>query len=695
MRKSLISFLAVSTSFIILFLIALAVSVLVPVDLSINYAELQKVFAVPMDGFAPEPYERLIYIVNTLLAPILCGCFYVFFARLIKKEVLSKIKILTWILPIVVLYLFGYIAFLGLQFTHFDYLDSSGFVRYPWMTFAVNIVIFSFLLLGRRYGPEGNHFTVKAFGRALYWGVGIFFIILIFLETIFNEYEAYVPHIHFVAYFDSVAQVLLGKHLLLDFSPQYGMYAWILAPIFRLIGLDVLRFTIVMGILKMVIYGCFLVLLYRALDNKLIAFLCFTTICFYTRMRVLLDVSKDPYFQYYPHRMIFPVMLVTLSWFYISSNSPNARKALYVFNSLLSALATLWNPDTGLVVTMAWFGLLLYNELYNISKRGLKQTLLGIMPHIFALAFAYLLVFGLFSISAYSETGNFPNFIPSKDYAQLFFVYGYFMLPMSVIHPWNMVVLAYLLGLYFPIRSLINNNLGKVELRPPQHQELMFITSLMGVGLFNYFIGRSHDFNLIATPWPGYILLALYVEGPTKQILSVLRSCIFSWRIKALVLLRKSFRTGVFIGLLYFFGSSLVSVAGILPDYISIINTRLSQIQKGIPPNLLNDVQFIQQTSQQEDVILIFSDYAPELYLYTNHQRPVNIAGFGEIILVQDIQKIDSFLTDPPLHAKIYWDKRFYDINDYYYKIDPYMYSSISLKATSPDNTLVLFESIP
>ena len=75
-------------------------------------------------------------------------------------------------------------------------------------------------------------------------------IILVSIATVFNEADPFVPGGHFLAYFDSVVQVFLGKTLLVDMAPQYGLYALLLKPLFKVIGLSVLNFTLVMAGLK-------------------------------------------------------------------------------------------------------------------------------------------------------------------------------------------------------------------------------------------------------------------------------------------------------------------------------------------------------------------------------------------------------------------------------------------------------------
>jgi len=78
-------------------------------------------------------------------------------------------------------------------------------------------------------------------------------------------------------------------------------------------------------------------------------------------------------------------------------------------------------------------------------------------------------------------------------------------------------------------------------------------------------------------------------------------------------------------------------------------------------PDTLNDkINFIKTNSHQGDQILILSNLAPELYLYTNTPKPLRVPGFGgELVLKSDAEEIFDFLRMPPMNAKIFWDPTF------------------------------------
>ncbi len=209
--------------------------------------------------------------------------------------------------------------------------------------------------------------------------------------------------------------------------------------------------------------------------------------------------------------------------------------------------------------------------------------------------------------------------------------------------------------------------------------------------MFNYFVGRSHPLNLLASIWPVYFLLAVFTQKLYKRIAPVVHSSCFSWKVKIQLAAKYSFQSILFFGLFYFLGSSLVSIGNNIPSYVEIIRERIAVVLKGTPPDFLQEVEFIQSTSKPDDPVFIISDYAPELYLYTLHRPPINVPSFDEIFLYTDVNKMVDFLRNPPQNAKIYWDQRFYDNQSYVNDINPTNFPNLKARGASPDKNIVLF----
>ena len=80
-------------------------------------------------------------------------------------------------------------------------------------------------------------------------------IVLVFVACVFTDKGLYSGELHFTAVFFPVVQVYEGKGLLMNCASQYGLYPQLLLPLFRVISLSILTFTLVMGLLTAASYA--------------------------------------------------------------------------------------------------------------------------------------------------------------------------------------------------------------------------------------------------------------------------------------------------------------------------------------------------------------------------------------------------------------------------------------------------------
>lgn len=649
---------------------------------------IETIFEIPIARFRPEPQESAIFLTTVLTTPILCAAAYFalnkFYGSLkhwLGRRGIYRFLNLFWLSAAISL------TFFGLKNAEFGYLQVSTLAMAPGLTLFFNMLVF-LLILKTTMRSGHRSLTLKKILKWVYFSSGIAIILLIALETIFNDAEFYVPEIHFVAYFDSVVQVYLGKSLFVNFGSLYGAYALLLKPIFALIGLDVVKFTVVMGVFKAIVYLILLFLLWQVTKNKLIALMGFVSLFFYTRMRASLDIYDDPYFQYNPHRMFFPVLFIMMLWLYLNQKQPSGRKRFYWALMLMTPLSVLWNPDTGLVIVVTWLIFLIYQELLQIQSQKVDQVFFNSGKHLLAWLGSFLTGFVIFLLYTYFSSGSFPNLASAAEYIKPYYSYGFYMLPMPLLHPWNMVVLFYLIGLLIGIGHLVDSS-GLLKTSPTKQDQaivqLVFALSILGVGLFSYYVGRSHDLSLIVPAWPIFVLMVIFSDQLLQQLSPILRSRAFGWKKKLWVAFQKDLKAFTLAGMLYFMSASMLSVLVAMPAYLDVIAYRQKAIAQGQPDFIKQQVEFIQSTARPGDQILVLSDYAPELYLYTEYPRPLPIAGFGEIIFKKEWEIIHQFLSNPPQGAKIYWDTSFNEL-------DPSSYDNLLIIDSTGSNKMILLE---
>jgi len=565
-----------------------------------DLSTINTIFIADIKDFHPEPNERILYFVTTLSILFICGASYMLLRKYFYNSSQPRLKTLFRI--------FGYISILALlglmilglnNIPEFSYLGSSSMIQKPFLTLIINIFLFGLVFYINQ--PDPTHFGIKhKLIKIIYSSFGFINISLIFLETIFNESDKWVPKIHFTAYFDSVAQVFLGKNLYVDTFSQYGSYALLLNPIFKIIGLDVLRFTIVMGMIKAIIYFCLLVLIWKISKNKIISLIGFAAIAFYTRMRYPIDFPTEPYFQYHPHRLLFPVLFILLAWFYISIKQSNKNTYIYYLISILCPISILWNPDTGLIVMGTWLIFLIFNEFLFFNQKQLKQIILNCINHLIGNIWVSIYIFSAFVVYIFLTSGEWPNIAGSAEYIKLFNYYGFFMLPMPPIHIWNIVILVYVIGLLVSISFMIDTSRSQeidqgneVDFKIPQ---LYFILSIIGIGLFYYYVGRSHTYNLIGPSWPSLLLCIIFADQLFTRISPILKIPINGFRQIDFKIILNDIKVYVFIGLFYFLGQSVPSVFISFPAYRDVIMSRFRDIREGLPPTLVSQANFILST---------------------------------------------------------------------------------------------------
>jgi hypothetical protein len=321
----------------------------------------------------------------------------------------------------------------------------------------------------------------------------------LFIVSTTNEGpRRYLEGQHLDAVLYSVAQVTQGRGMLVDTINQYGLYPQFLEPLFKVVGLSVLSFTITMWLLVVIGFFCIGRLLWENIETRWLVPIAFLSVVYYSYFSSRTWMPDDSYLPYHPLRFLFPSVGLYLFDRYIRCPSPVA----YFLSLAVASLAILWNPDSGVALFGAWISLLAYREFSSLTPgSALKGTLIHCLRAsivLIAAASAYSF-FALFRYHAWRNWGLLTVNLP------VFYRYGGMMLPMPPNHPWILLIALYILTLARAGRSLLDGE-------DSPRQQLMMVTTVLGTGLFIYYQGRSNDNNLTMVIWPGIVLLALYAD---------------------------------------------------------------------------------------------------------------------------------------------------------------------------------------
>jgi hypothetical protein len=182
---------------------------------------------------------------------------------------------------------------------------------------------------------------------------------------------------------------------------------------------------------------------------------------------------------------------------------------------LLGAIGTLWNLDSGLMIVLAFFGVLIFkwfvlwslgnHDEYFSERRRLQNALL------IHLGTFFIVVLSMF-VYLYLKGGNAIHWDWLFKYQHLFYSLGLAMIPMPLQpSPWMALLAIYLLGVLVAAKLWAFNPKSK-------EAELLSFLSMLGLGLFVYYEGRAHDYNLVTVCWPAFVLLPIIADRVLRSV---------------------------------------------------------------------------------------------------------------------------------------------------------------------------------
>jgi Concanavalin A-like lectin/glucanases superfamily len=451
-----------------------------------EYAALADRYVIP-DLCRPQPGPTHVYLIGAVF--LSASLFGTAFAWRRWGNRLPLGAGLVWGLEVAFVVGLAVMAWLALLGDDYYHLRLNLFFKSPLL--AVPLLSAAFLAMRWDWGS-------KRFVRPLMHLIALGLAGMVVLGSLFDDKGEYTGGLHFTAVFFPVVQVYEGKALLIDCASQYGLYPHLLQPLFALTGLTILRFSLVMGLLTGGSYLALWAFLWRACENKSAALIGFAALLFNCWFSFVNRAGLDLYFQYLPIRFVFPALLVFFAWrqFYCPTR--------WLYWSLLTFLAVgvLWNLDAGLPALLAWMATLCFAELFGRDWRGVARR---VACHLAAAGCVLTAVVALYSGVIRLRYGAFPDYGQFFHYQRLYFVAGYYRLPFTLPSPWMLVVLTYLAGLAYAAFALVAR-------RDSPRAKIIFLLSVLGVGLSSYYQVRSHPIVLLLVWWPCQILLALFLD---------------------------------------------------------------------------------------------------------------------------------------------------------------------------------------
>jgi hypothetical protein len=563
--------------------------------------------------FKNEKIETINYFLFVIVSSFLLFLLINYFIK--KKFFIFKYKIYLILLYTFIVFAIYFFSVLSYPDLGFKYIEKfiNNYIFYTHTIFSISILSFAIVFFFYLKKKIDKILFLKFFN--LVYPISIYYIfILLFLLNVFslNAFKDNgIFSFHFDPVYFSVVQVMGGDALLLNnFTNQYGLYPQFLEPFFRVFGLNLFNFSIIMSLLLCALFLFIYLFIDSLVTNKFVVLTGFSAVIFFSYFSIQIS-SEDYYFQLFPIRFFFLgfiLLIISKNWITVKN-----EKLYSWYGYIISSISILWNFEFGIVLFLSFLFYVLYRNLYEKSfDKAVKKILINILKSFFVL----ILILIFYSFYIYFRYDNFPNYLDLIS-AHKLFTLGYYMLPIPIIYPWNLLCIIYLLSL-----SVCIYNLRKKKIK--EWSSKFFFITIYGIGIFFYYLGRSVDGNLIAISFPAIIVLVLYLEILLKNIRKNNQISL-------------NFIISVFI--IFFFTSSYLSLFSNFEKFYKLSKTRNSWFGNNIDKNLKNNIECIKKNTQTGEKILLLSKHQAILH---NQSKTFSVytPALTELIYVSDSNRL-------------------------------------------------------
>lgn len=412
---------------------------------------------------------------------------------------------------------------------------------------------------------------------------------------------AMTAHLDAVLY--SVSQVANGKSVLVDLPAQYGLYAEFLGPIFGLTGgASVLKFTLIMALLQTMAVLMVLSVVFGLVRTRLMRLLCAGSLA--SVIGYVFMAPSDAYFQYYPIRFFFPAVVTFLHWYHLTRPARWRTSLL----GALAALAIFFNIDSGIPAFGSCLASFVIATILSRTQRRVHLRHLGVF------LVSALVATTVFIALLYLK-GTVPDWTELLRYQRLFYLGATYMLPMA--HKpdlWMLVVGVYILGIVSCMHFASAGRLTVVW-------RAIFQLSVLGVGLFAYFQGRSHIIVLLLASWPAFLILFTLADRTTRAVRARLLSP--EWRVAAFASV--------------FLGSFLTCVFAVkVPPMWVAMNAAVEEANGAQENHVTRNISFIRSQTKDGGAIVIVAPHDAVYYMELGIAAAASGPGVTENLLPVD-----------------------------------------------------------
>lgn len=322
-------------------------------------------------------------------------------------------------------------------------------------------------------------------------------------------YSMYTPNIfgrgelsdayHGHAYFNSVYNIYQGMPYTHNVTSIYGHYGLFFKIPMELVHGDFKAFVAMVAGIGAFAHICAFLILELLVKSRVLRVLGALAVTF-----PVLGMRGGFYWQVWPHRVIFPMLLFLYGAWILKKELCNFWTA--VGGYLICLLAILWNTETGLILTVAWAGMLI-SRFLSVGKIKIRRLLWLSFAQFAGMAGAVFGAYGtvnLYNILKHSPANSFEDFlIPLLSGS---YMTGVLHLDMPTEpNAYMAVITLFLTGVAMGIAGWF----GDKEKRRWE-TDLVFLLSVGALGCLVYYMNRPSYHNLDCISLSA-VLLAAYL----------------------------------------------------------------------------------------------------------------------------------------------------------------------------------------
>jgi hypothetical protein len=466
---------------------------------------------------------------------------------------------------------------------------------------------------------------------------------------------------HLNAMLDALSQSIDGHHLLVDFPHIYGGYGEMLAPVLRLFPRAMAVPLVALAVPTGLGIGFWLLAAFRLIRHPAVLALGATAILGVTYLSAL-----PPNYCYGTPRTLFPSLGLLLVISYL--RRPAA--ALFWIISVIAAIAPVWNLDTGLVLWFAWTLTLLAGDAARcgwMRAMGHGAAQLALLAAVWAAFFLYLRL----------ASHEAPNLGLLFYFQSMVVKTGYFCVAMIAPSAWTFVVLLFVTG-------LVVSTLAHLRRRLPWKGRVVLFLSLLSIGMFSYYMGRSAESNLISVSPPAILLAGMMGSEALSRIRRGILPPVTRWFFVPWAAM-------IFWWAFLFF----VQLPVILQREVQLAGEAIHPAPSFVQTN----ADFAaQQVRPGEAGVFFLSGHSGFYYYLTGTTRTLRIPGNVELLQMRDMNVLIQDIEARQI-PKLFVERNFWTMD--MYRPDVYQALTDAIKlhyraaASSPGGRLVLYEPVP